>query len=138
MCCAMVFISSDEPMDKELLIKLQKEKSFRMLQEADDMLLQKRWDIAANRYYYACYHMLQALFISRGLSAKSHDGSLTHLGQDFILKGQIDKKFGRFFARMVQLRHKADYNSIAEVTETEVLELAPLSKEFMVQVEAII
>lgn len=125
-------------MDKELLIKLQKEKSFRMLQEADDMLLQKRWDIAANRYYYACYHMLQALFISRGLSAKSHDGSLTHLGQDFILKGLIDKKFGRFFARMVQLRHKADYNSIAEVTETEVLELAPLSKEFMVQVEAII
>ena len=125
-------------MDKDLLIKLQKEKSHKMLAEADAMVEQKRWDIAANRYYYACYHILQGLFISRGLSAKSHDGSLTHLGQDFILPGLVDKKFGRFFARMVQLRHKADYNSVADVTETEVLEMAPLSKEFVEQVETII
>ena len=105
-------------MDNELLIKLQKEKSHKMLADANDMVDQKRWDIAANRYYYACYHILQALFISRGISAKSHDGSLTHLGQEFVLNGQIDKKFGRFFSRMVQLRHKADYNSIAEVIIT--------------------
>ena len=125
-------------MDKELLIKLQKDKSHRMLAEANDMVQQERWDIAANRYYYACYHMLQGLFISRGLSAKSHDGSLTHLGQDFILTGLIDKKFGRFFARMVQLRHKADYNSIAEVTKNDIMELEPLSKEFVEEVEKII
>jgi uncharacterized protein (UPF0332 family) len=118
-------------MDKELLIKLQKDKSHKMLADADEMVIQKRWDIAANRYYYACYHMLQALFISRGVSAKSHDGSLTHLGQDFILSGEIDKKFGRFFSRMVQLRHKADYNSIAEVSESEVLEMAPLYHDFV-------
>ena len=125
-------------MDKELLIKLQKDKSHKMLADADEMVIQRRWDIAANRYYYSCYHMLQALFISRGVSAKSHDGTLTHLGQDFILSGEVDKKFGRFFSRMVQLRHKADYNSIAEVTEDEVLEMQPLSKEFVEQVEAII
>ena len=125
-------------MDKDLLIKLQKEKAYKMLSEADDMVEQKRWDIAANRYYYACYHILQALFISKGLSAKTHDGSLTHLGQDFIMPGLIDKKFGRFFARMVQLRHKADYNSVADVTEAEVLEMAPLSREFVDQVNGII
>ena len=50
----------------------------------------------------------------------------------------IDKKFGRFFARMVQLRQKADYNSVADVTEAEVLEMVPLSKEFVDQVEAVI
>ena len=38
-------------MDKELLIKLQKEKSHKMLADADEMVIQKRWDIAANRYY---------------------------------------------------------------------------------------
>ena len=125
-------------MDKKLLIKLQKEKSHKMLAEADDMVEQRRWDIAANRYYYACYHMLQGLFIAHDLSAKSHDGSLTHLGQDFILTGLVDKKFGRFFARMVQLRHKADYNSVAEVSEAEVMEMAPLSKEFVEQIESIL
>lgn len=28
---------------------------------------------------------------------------LTELGKHFILTGQLDKKYGRFFARMIQL-----------------------------------
>ncbi len=111
-------------MDKNLLISLQVKKSRRILSEADEMVSLKHWDIASNRYYYACYHILQALFISRGISAKSHDGSLTFLGKYFILTGEIDKKYGRFFARMVQLRQKADYNSVSDVTEEEVQEMS--------------
>ena len=118
-------------MDANLLIKLQTEKSERLLQEGDDMVNQKRWDLAANRYYYACYHMVHAAFITRGIATKSHDGTLTELGKNFILTGKLDKKFGRFYSRMIQLRIKADYNSIAEVTEAEVLEMAPLSHEFV-------
>lgn len=38
-------------MDKELLIKLQKEKSYKMLSDANDMVDQQRWDLAANRFY---------------------------------------------------------------------------------------
>lgn len=95
------------------------------------MVEQKRWDMAANRYYYACYHMVHAAFINRGILTKTHDGTLTELGKNFIMTGLLDKKFGRFFSRMIQLRMKADYNSIAEVTEEEVLELAPLSHEFV-------
>ena len=118
-------------MDAKLLIKLQTEKAKRFLQEGDDMLGQKRWDMAANRYYYACYHMVHAVFITRGIATKTHDGTLTELGKHFVLTGQLDRKFGRFFARMIQLRIKADYNSIAEVSEMEVLEMAPLTHEFI-------
>jgi uncharacterized protein (UPF0332 family) len=50
------------------------------------------------------------------------------------MTGQLDKKYGRFFARMIQLRIKADYNSIADITEAEVLELAPLSHDFVTAV----
>ena len=114
-------------MDAKLLIKLQTEKAQRFLQEGDDMLGQKRWDMAANRYYYACYHMVHAVFIA----TKTHDGTLAELGKHFVLTGQLDRKYGRFFARMIQLRIKADYNSIAEVSEAEVLEMAPLTHEFI-------
>ncbi len=79
-------------MDKEMLISLQVKKAHRILAEADEMMSLNHWDIAANRYYYACYHILQALFISKGISAKSHDGSLSYLGKNFILSGEIDKK----------------------------------------------
>jgi len=125
-------------MDSNLLIKLQTEKARRFLQEADDMILQNRWSLAANRFYYACYHIVHAAFITRGIATKTHDGTLTELGKHFILTGQLDKKYGRFFARMIQLRIKADYNSIVEVSEAEVLEMAPLSHEFVAAVEGLV
>lgn len=122
-------------MDKQLLISLQVEKSHKFLDEANEMAKQERWDLAANRYYYACFHIVQAAFISRGISTRTHDGCLTELGKNFILTGELDKKYGRFFSRMIQLRIKADYNSIAEVTEEEVLEMAPLSADFITSIE---
>ena len=118
-------------MDAQLLITLQKEKAYRFLQEADDMVIQQRWNLAANRYYYACYHMVHAAFITKGIMTKSHDGTLTELGRHFILTGKLDKQYGRFFARMIQLRLKADYNNISDVTEEEVKEMAPLSHNFV-------
>lgn len=118
-------------MDTNLLIKLQTEKAQRFLQEGDEMLEQKRWDMAANRYYYACYHMVHAVFITRGIATKTHDGTLTELGKHFVLTGKLDRKYGRFYARMIQLRIKADYNSVADVSEQEVLELAPLTHDFI-------
>ena len=118
-------------MDTKLLEELQYNKANRFLQEADDMLLQHRWDLAANRYYYACYHMVQALFVTRHIITKTHSGALTEFGKNFVLTGFVDRKFSRFLAHMVQLRIKADYNSVAEVSEDEVREMAPLAHEFV-------
>lgn len=125
-------------MDKQLLISLQTTKAYKFLEEANEMVNQKRWDLAANRYYYACFHMVQAAFISRGISTKTHEGCLTELGKNFILTGELDKQFGRFFSRMIQLRMKADYNSVAEVTEAEVLEMAPLSASFINSIKTLL
>ena len=102
------------------------------------MVQQERWSLAANRFYYACYHIVHAIFITNGIATKTHDGTLTELGKHFILTGKLDKKYGRFYARMIQLRIKADYNSIAEVSEAEVLEMAPLSHEFVAAIKNLI
>ena len=118
-------------MDSNLLIRPQAEKAQRFLQEADDMVLQKQWDMAANRFYYACYNIIHAAFFTRNIATKSHDGTLTELGKQFITTGQLDKKYGQFFARMIQLQIKADHNSIADITEAKVLEIAPLSHNFV-------
>ncbi|MBQ9216480.1 MAG: HEPN domain-containing protein [Prevotella sp.] len=77
-------------MDKQLLVSLQIAKSHKFLNEADEMVKQQRWDLAANRYYYACFHIVQAAFISRGISTKTHDGCLTELGKNFILTGNVN------------------------------------------------
>ena len=94
-------------MDKQLLISLQTTEAYKFHEETNEMVNQKRWDLAANRYYYACFHMVQAAFISRGISTKTHEGCLTELGKNFILTGELDKQFGRFFSRMIQLQIKS-------------------------------
>ena len=59
-------------MDKELLIKLQTEKARRFLSQADQMMGMEIWELAANRYYYACFHAVQALFVKNDINAHSH------------------------------------------------------------------
>ena len=64
------------------------------------------WDLAINRYYYACFHALHALFVSKGLVAHTHDGLITIFGKEFVQKQLVDKKCGRYLSRMEQLRIK--------------------------------
>ena len=45
-----------EAEDIKTLVNLQLEKAHRFLAQADEMFSMKYWDLAANRYYYACYH----------------------------------------------------------------------------------
>lgn len=46
---------------KKTLVGLQVEKAKRFLAQADEMVELKHWDLAANRYYYASFHAVQAL-----------------------------------------------------------------------------
>ena len=75
---------------------MQLEKAHRFLDQADEMCKQHYWDIASNRYYYACYHAVQALLIKNGLYAHTHDGLLSQFGLHFVKTGKIDKDFGAF------------------------------------------
>ena len=44
----------------------------------------KHWDLAANRYYYACFHAVQALFIAKGVNAHTHTGINTQFSLHFV------------------------------------------------------
>lgn len=52
-----------------LLVNLQAEKAKRFLAQADEMVGLKHWDLSANRYYYACFHAVQVLFVSKNVNA---------------------------------------------------------------------
>ena len=53
--------------ERNALVTLQMEKARTFLQQADEMYVLKYWDIASNRYYYACFHAVQALLIKHRL-----------------------------------------------------------------------
>ena len=120
-----------EKENKEILISLQTEKAKRFLSQADEMVELKHWDLAANRYYYACFHAVQALFIARGINAHTHAGINTQFSLHFVKTGIVDVSYGSFLARMFQLRQKADYNCAYEVSESDVQEINGLAHDFI-------
>lgn len=117
--------------NKDILISLQTEKAKRFLSQADEMVGLKHWDLAANRYYYACFHAVQALFIAKGVNAHTHAGINTQFSLHFVKTGIVDSSYGSFLARMFQLRQKADYNCAYEVSESDIQEINGLAHKFI-------
>lgn len=105
--------------ERKTMVGLQIEKANRFLQQAEMVRDLQQWDLAANRYYYACFHAVQALFIHNGLASKTHTGMLRQFGLHFIKTGIIEDRLGGFLTRMEQLREKGDYNCIFSINEDE-------------------
>lgn len=55
--------------ERKTMVGLEMEKADRFLKQASMMTDMEQWDIAANRYYYACFHAVQALFIIKDYPA---------------------------------------------------------------------
>lgn len=66
--------------ERKTMVGLEMEKADRFLKQADMMCNMEQWDMAANRYYYACFHAVQALFVHNGLASRRHKGMLTRWG----------------------------------------------------------
>ena len=120
--------------DRNTIVKLQMEKAHLFLQQANEMYKQQYWDIASNRYYYACYHAVQALLIKKGLNSHTHDGLITSFGLHFVKTGKIDRKLGAFLSRIEQLRKKGDYNCFYSISEEEIASMIEPAKELIMKI----
>lgn len=124
--------------DRNTIVKLQMEKAHLFLQQANEMYKQQYWDIASNRYYYACYHAVQALLIKNGLNSHTHDGLITSFGLHFVKTGKIDRKLGAFLSRIEQLRKKGDYNCFYSISEEEIASMIEPAKELIMRIGELI
>ena len=117
--------------DRKTMVGLQMEKANRFMEQAEMVRDLKQWDMAANRYYYACFHAVQALFIHNGLASRTHAGMLRQFGLHFIKTGIIEDRLGGFLTRMEQLREKGDYNCIFSINEEELCTIVEPAHELV-------
>ncbi len=124
--------------ERTSLVGLRLDKAYRFLDEADRMIELELWDMAANRFYYACFHAAQALLVCYGLSAHTHAGTLGVFGMNFVKTGKINKGLGAFFSRMEQLRMKADYNCEYDVVKEDVESMSEPAHSFLSAIQELI
>ena len=121
--------------DKQVLTHLHIEKAHTCLIDGEHLMALNSISAAANRFYYAVFHAMHALFVANGINSKSHRGTIAQFHQHFIATGIIDAKFGHFIAVMENMREKADYDVIYDVSREDLEALKPQAYELLDVIE---
>ena len=124
--------------ERQLLIERQLEKSHRFLLQADEMIALEHADLAVNRYYYACYHIVQALFLQKQISVRTHCGIISQFSLYFVKTKIVSIEDGSLLARLFQLRQKADYNCAYDFSIDEAKDLKEPTHRFVESITEII
>lgn len=107
---------------------------------ADALLLAQngRWNAVVNRLYYACFYAVIALLLSNDIKSTTHMGGRNQFSLHFIKTGKIDKRIGKHFSKLFDLRQKGDYGDLYDYDAVLVEPLIPLTKEFMEEIKRLI
>lgn len=124
--------------DRGLLKQLHLDKAHMCLSDGEQLLRMDSVSAAANRFYYAVFHAIHALFVANGIQSKSHHGMNVLLNQHFIQTGIIDSKYSRFVALMENMREKADYDVVYDVTREDLDALKPVAYELIQTIEQLL
>ena len=68
--------------------------------------------LAADHAYYACFHLLSAIFLQDGLTLKRHSALRSALHERLNQPGRHDRRWGRSFDRRAELRTKSVYTAL--------------------------
>jgi len=68
--------------------------------------------LAADHAYYACFHLLTAIFLHEGLTLKRHSALRSALHERLIQTGRLDRRWGSVFDRLAELRTKSVYTAL--------------------------
>ncbi len=110
------------------MITYRQEKSVMALDDATFLTEGGRYNLAANRLYYALYYAASALLLSKGISTKRHSGLITQVHLHFVKTGFLSPGEGGLFKVMFDLRHEGDYEDFIDVDRSDIEEYTPQVK----------
>jgi uncharacterized protein (UPF0332 family) len=120
-----------EAENRKAIVDYRIEKAFIALEDADFLTEAGKYNIAANRLYYALYYAASALLISKGIPTKTHSGLLTQISLNLVKTGILSNEDGKLLKVMFELRHEGDYEDFIEVTREDIEEYTPCVRELV-------
>lgn len=124
--------------ERKALVTYRLEKAGETLVEAKDCGNMNHWTLAANRLYYAAYYASSALLIQNEIVAKSHEGVIGMIGQNFVLTGIISKDEAKLLARLQNMRKTGDYDDFIEWHQEDVEPLFEKVEEYINKIKTLV
>jgi uncharacterized protein (UPF0332 family) len=123
---------------KEDYIQYRIEKCKEAFEDALLLTEQKRWNASVNRLYYSCYYIVSALLLKNNIDTKTHSGLKNQLNLHFVKPGLLSLESGRLYSDLIDSRQKGDYGDLFDFDEETVLNLIPLTRAFINEVEKLL
>ena len=117
--------------EKKAIINYRIQKSYGNLNEAKEVAKLGFWNLVGNRFYYLAFHMASALLLDKGLASCFHSGMIHLIGTRFVVKGLLDKSYGRLLSRLFELRQSGDYDDLYDATEDESYLILTMTFQFI-------
>ena len=124
--------------ERKAIIVYRLEKADSAFIEAKDSATLGHWTLAANRLYYAAYYASSALLVSDGHSAKTHEGTIGMIGQNYVRTGVLTNEDGSLLARLQNMRHTGDYDDFLDWTQEDVEPYIPKVEAFVEKLKKLI
>lgn len=106
-------MKKDAELSKQLKTMMTKAKD--CLNVARELHKQTHYNDAASKAYYAVFHSLQAILLTKGLSFSKHSGVLSAFNKEFIYGGAFAKNFYDKIVRLFKDRQIGDYEYEKEI-----------------------
>ena len=124
--------------EKKAILNYRIQKAEKALVEAKDNANLGHWNLVANRLYYAVFHITSALLIDKGFTAKSHNGSFSILGQEFVRKGLLDREDATLASLLQNMRQSGDYDDMFDWTKDDVVPLFEKTENLIEKMKGLI
>jgi len=123
---------SDE--DIRSLVQCRMEQAKEALEAAKLLLQADMRRQAAGRAYYAMFYAVTALLALRQLGTSKHAGALTLFDREFVKKGAFGQECSRSLHELFDLRQRADYRDLFEVSHQRAESAIAAAEKFVDEV----
>ena len=103
-------MKKDNSFGDSLVVELMLKKSGNKLAAAKLDYKNKLYDDAVSRAYYAVYHCISAMLISRGLHFFSHSQTIGAFNKNFVKTGFVPALFTKMIKKLFDARQVGDYD----------------------------
>ncbi len=114
------------------------EKAKAAIEDADFLSANYKFNLAANRLYYALYYAATAVLINKGIPTKTHSGMITQVHMHLVKTNILTIEDGKLLKVMFDLRHEGDYEDFIELKKEDVDEVSPRVKELVKKLTTLI
>ena len=98
----------------------------------------KHWNAVANRLYYSCFYIVNALLIKNDLSFSTHNGVKSEFHRFFVKTGIVSMDSGRTYSRLFNLRQEGDYADFQRFDGKDIEPFIEDVRKFLNEIELIL